>query len=415
VVTSSGPLKLSVNGQPESDAGPGGIDLRNYQPGVLELLVGEGKDQRNMKESFSPSPMLTVFLKSDQNIGTLIVSTKENDVRVFINNREYPRRTARGELRLQTIGNVTVRVAKDGFDASAPQTAEVKKGGEVRLEFAMKPAAQFAYLLISGGTPGADVLLDQKPVGAIDLNGAFSHSSVLPGNHVVEIRREQFITKRHEREFKAGQMVTLSGSDVVLASALPPAAPPPPPKAKAPESAPPPAPKPVVPPPPKVGTIADFEDPGAWRESEGIWLHRGAAFLAYKGSPKGLFSFTVHLVRGGNIFRGGRVRWAVNYTDSKNYALFELDEKNFWVKDVVKGKTTDRTKVEHNQNQKSWAIQVDVAPGHIEHKIQINGQWVNLDSWMTEAGRDFTQGKFGFLVQGNDEVGVSDFKFMPAR
>jgi hypothetical protein len=38
--------------------------------------------------------------------------------------------------------------------------------------------------------------------------------------------------------------------------------------------------------------------------------------------------------------------------------------------------------------------------------------WKVLDTF-DDAGRDFTQGKFGFLIQGNDEIAVSDFKFLP--
>ena len=105
VVTNSGPMKLALNGQVErADAGPAGVDLKAFQPGVDELVVGDGKDQRNMKESFGPGPMLTAFVKSDLNIGTLIVSTGEDDVRVYINDKEYRRRTARGQLRIPAIG-----------------------------------------------------------------------------------------------------------------------------------------------------------------------------------------------------------------------------------------------------------------------------------------------------------------------
>lgn len=154
VVTNSGPLKLTLNGQPQGDAGPSGIDLKDFQPGVDELLVGEGKDQRNMKESFGPAPMLTAFLKSDLNIGTLIVATSEDDVRVYLDGKEYPKRTQRGQLRIPAIGTKAVRVAKDGFQTEPPQTAEVKKGAEVRLEFKLKPALpQVSVLQIRGGTP----------------------------------------------------------------------------------------------------------------------------------------------------------------------------------------------------------------------------------------------------------------------
>ena len=42
VVTSSGPLKLAVNGQAETDASPAGVDLKRFQAGVDELVVGDG-------------------------------------------------------------------------------------------------------------------------------------------------------------------------------------------------------------------------------------------------------------------------------------------------------------------------------------------------------------------------------------
>ena len=133
VVTNGGPWKLTLNGQAQADATPAGVDLNNFMSGVDEIVVGEGRDQHNMKESFGPAPMLTVFLKSDLNVGTLIISTGEDNARVFLNDREYPRKTQHGQVRIQTIGPVNVRIAKDGFEPVAPQTGEVKKGSEVAL------------------------------------------------------------------------------------------------------------------------------------------------------------------------------------------------------------------------------------------------------------------------------------------
>ena len=98
------PAKLALNGQAQPDAKPAGVDanlagveLAGFRPGVNEIAVGEGKDQRNLSESFGPAPMVTAFLKSDLNIGTLIISTAEDNVRVFLNGKEYPRKTQRGQ------------------------------------------------------------------------------------------------------------------------------------------------------------------------------------------------------------------------------------------------------------------------------------------------------------------------------
>lgn len=413
VVTNSGPLKLSVNGQPEADATPDGVDLKTFQAGVDELTIGDGKDEVSVKESFGPAPMLTAFLRSGVSTGTLIVATGEDGVRVFVNNKEFARRTQRGQVRIQTVGSVSVRVAKEGFDPPQAQTAEVKKGAETRMEFKLKAAPQFSTLLVVGGTPGAEVLIDQRSVGTVGPDGGFTSAGVAPGDHVVEIRRDQYISHTLPRTFRAGLTVTIVGGDAILSAAPPPPPAPPPPTPKA-------EPPPVVavqkaaPPAPKAGTMEDWEDPAAWKSKDGGWSHQGAGFIPYNLPANGVFTFTVQLVKGGSIIRGGKIRWCVNYTDKQNYALYEMDNKNFWAKVVVKGKTFERThtQLKDLEKQKSFTIQIDVTPEHVVHKMFAGGEWVNLDSW-AETGRNFSEGKFGFLIQGNDEIGLADFKFQP--
>ena len=53
-----------------------------------------------------------------------------------------------------------------------------------------------------------------------------------------------------------------------------------------------------------------------------------------------------------------------------------------------------------------------VGPDHIVHKMFMGGEWVNLDTW-AEPGLHFSDGKFGFLVQGDDEIGLTNFTFQP--
>ena len=128
---------------------------------------------------------------------------------------------------------------------------------------------------------------------------------------------------------------------------------------------PPPAPKKeAAPPPPQAGTMADWEDPAAWTMMNGVWLHKGAGFVPYKLPPKGVFAFTVQLVKGGGFLRSGHIRWAVNYKNPKNYALYEMDNKNFWARVVTDGKTFERThtQLKDLEKQKSFTIQIDITP-----------------------------------------------------
>jgi PEGA domain len=409
LVTSSGPWKLAVNGQVEANAGPAGVDLKNFQAGPNEMTISQGTDQRVLKEDFGPGPALTAFLKTDRNVGTLIVSTGENDARVFLNNKEYPRRTQGGQLRIQTIGKVEVRVVKSGFENAPAQSAEVKKGSEVRLEFRMKPQAAVSALKIEGATPGAEVLIDQSSVGTVADDGSFRDAAVAPGKHVIGLQHDRFAPKQFSRTFAAGQTVTISGSDSALVAERAPALPPTPPAPK---------PEPVAPKPLslRVTSMDGFESQEGWtKQDNGVWRHRGGGFLTYKLPSTGVFTFAVYLVRGGNLFRGGRVRWVTDYIDPKNYVLSELDDNNLTIKDVVNGKSSDHAKMPHNVDSKdAWAIQIEISPGRLIQRIQKDKQWVTLDSW-TDPAHEFGAGKFGFDVQGNDEIGVSDFKFQPAR
>jgi len=409
LVTSSGPWKLTVNGQPEEEAGPAGVDLKNFQAGVDEMALSQEKEQRVFKEDFGPGPVLTAFLKTDRNVGTLIVSTGENLARVFLNNKEYPRRTQNGELRIQTIGPVEVRVAKPGFENSPAQTAVVKKGSEVRLDFKLTPVPTTSTLRIEGATPGAAVLIDQRGAGTVASDGSFQVNSVTPGDHVVGLRRDKFTPKQFSRNFAAGQTVTIGGADAVLVAERPPAPPPPPA----------PKPEPVAPKPPpvRVTSMDGFDTQEGWTpQDNGVWRHKGGGFLTYKLPSHGVFTFAVYLVRGGNLFRGGRVRWVTDYIDSKNYVLSELDDNNLTIRDVVDGKSSEHAKIKHNvdSKDKAWAIQIEISPEQLIQRIQKDQKWITLDTWNSPEHK-FSNGKFGFLVQGNDEIGVSDFKFTPAR
>jgi hypothetical protein len=90
-----------------------------------------------------------------------------------------------------------------------------------------------------------------------------------------------------------------------------------------------------------------------------------------------------------------------------------LDQESLWSKVVVNGKTMDRKRVAHKQDKsmRVWNIQLDVSAARLITKIQgDDDKWVELDNW-TEPGRDFTKGKFGILVNGSDEVGLSNFAF----
>jgi len=411
VATSAGPLKLAMNGQPQADVSPGGVDLQGFQPGAVELAVGEGPTQKTIQETFTANPTLTIFLRPDKSgppgmgdLGTLLVVTGEDDVRVFVNNKEQKKHTARGQLRIPTPpGKVQVRVYKDGFNTPPTQMVDVVKGADARVEFQMKsmdagtptkpaPIAPPPPVGATTGTvhvtrsPGSSVITYKRDNEAQPhpLNG--NQVDLPPGNYTFSAKAPGFTDRTLPVQVASGGQVSV---DLTLASAK------------------------AAPPAPKVGGMADWQDPSGWTRDGEEWVHHGGNFVPYKLPAKGTYTFTVQLLKGGNVFRGGHIRWYVDYIDPKNYGLFEIDKKTFWAKEVTNGKSKDREKTSHGlENAKSFTIQVDVTPDHVVHRLKNGDTWLTLDSW-TEPGRIFSDGKFGFYIPGNDEIGISDFKFQP--
>jgi hypothetical protein len=409
LATSAGPLKLTLNGQAQADASPGGVDLQGFQPGSAEIAVGEGPAQKTMQETFGPAPALTVFLRPDKagpalgDLGTLIVVTGEDDVRVFVNNREQKKHTARGQLRVPTApGKVQVRVFKDGFTTPPTQSVDVQKGADAKVEFQLakidtgtKMAPIPPPAPVGGATTGT-VRVTRSPGGATITykrdNEAQPHQlagsqvDVTPGNYTFSSKAPGFTDRTERVQVAAGAQVAV---DLTLAAAH------------------------AAPPAPKVGGMADWEDPSGWARDGEAWVRKGGNFVPYKLPAKGTYTFTVQLIKGGGVFRGGHIRWYVDYVDTKNYGLFEIDKKTFWAKVVTNGKNKDREKTQHGQeNQKTFTIQVDVTPDHVVHRLKNGDTWLTLDSW-TEPGRNFSDGKFGFYIPGGDEIGLTDFKFQP--
>ncbi len=457
-VHSSTPAKVALDGQSAGDAGPGGLDLNNVTPGDHELALGEGAGQRKMVVSVGPSPALTVFLKSDRNVGTLVVVAGEDNVRVFLNDKVQPRQTRRGILRVPNLNvrDYKVRVEKDGFQNEPEQLAVVKKGDETRLEFKLKPVPTVASANIRGALAGSEVLLDRKAVGTVQPDGTFALSNLTPGEHTVELRKDQYRPKQIRRNFSAGEAVVLTGAEVAMERAggtlrlnLSPA------DAKVTIARGGEQPRPVTdvvlsvpegsytlvarapnygdktvsiqvgPGETKVvelsltpqktvakaeskGGMSDWEDAANWSRDGNWFVHRGGNFVNFgRASVQGNFVFTA------SLRRGRRLQWFFGKSDDKNYALFQMDKKHFYRNEVVNGKSKELQKVPHKQDKQDyWTLQIEVSAAGVTHKIHDGETWTVLDEWK-DSGRNFTTGRFGFYIPGTDQYALSNFSFAP--
>jgi hypothetical protein len=218
-------------------------------------------------------------------------------------------------------------------------------------------------------------------------------SNVKPGDHIVELRRDQALPKRFERTFHAGDVAVLFGPDVTLDKVVV-------------ENKPTPAPPPAEP----------IPNPALSNNSmqvDGQQIRKGGGFVAYH-IPKmpGHYTFTAQ-VRKGGLFKRGKLQWYAAYRDKENYVLFTLDGKHGTVREVRDGKSTDLNRISFNSDSNDW-VQVDLAvrPNSINARVKLpDAAWNELGSVIGSPGWDFTQGNVGFYIPGSDEIAVSNFRF----
>ena len=358
------------------------------------MQVTEDKDRQRFVLTYTPAPTLTVYVKSDPNAGTVIVMTGQDGADVYIGNTLYRRKTEHGQVRIPLkVGEYAIRVHKAGFIDPPPETVSVKKAEESAIEFKLEPAPEIATLEIKGALPGTMVYLDKDLAAVIGSDGNANISTVKPGEHTVELRREQALPKKFDRTFRTGDTVVLSGPDVTLDKVVVDNKP---------------APPPVAPPPATTAPAAS----NTGMEIAGQQVRKGGGFVPYH-VPKapGHYTFQAQARKSG-IFKHGKLQWYAGYQNSENYVLFTLDGKRATIREYRDGKSTELSRMPFDVDNNEW-VQVDLsvrADTIIARVKTPNGGWKEMDA-VPSPGRDFTQDKVGFYIPGNDEVAVSGFRF----
>jgi tetratricopeptide (TPR) repeat protein len=378
------------------------------------------------------------------NRGTLLIVAGQDNASVFLNGTLQPQLTQGGQLRLPNVelNDYVVLVSKSGFQNPPPQKIRVRKGEQARLIFNLQPQPSLASLTIQGGTPDTRVLLDQTLVGTIQPDGTLSVSTVNPGDHTVELRKERFQPRQFKKHFAAGGTISLAAADAALEAA---------PGELTITFAPPDANVAIakgdllkivssgVPLSLAPGTytltartaerftrssaleviagqsrtldlslaptgMSKWVDPGAWKPEKDSFIRKGGDFVLYGVAPaSGTFAFSAVPAKGHIL------QWVLNYTDPKNYVLVQMDDNSFHRTVIRKGEKTDEIIVPDKDDKKSFrTIQIRVSSAEIVHQIKHGDRWTVLDRW-AQPGTNLSLGKFGFYIPGNDQVALSSF------
>jgi len=382
--------------------------------------------------------------ESGRNLGTLLVVADQDDANVFLNGKLQRQLTQAGRLLLPNLElkDYVVQVSKSGFQDPPQQKIRIRKGEQARLIFNLQPLPSLASLTIQGGAPETTVLVDQALVGTIQSDGTLSVSTVNPGDHTVELRKERFKPRQFKKHFVAGGTMSLAPADAALEAA---------PGVLTITFAPADATVAIVkgdllkmvssgvPLNLAAGTytltartaerftrsstleviagqsktlnlslapsgLSKWDDPGAWKHERDSFIRKGGDFVLYGVVPaSGTFVFSAMLTK------GHLLQWVLNYSDPKNYVLFQMDDDNFYRTVIRHGEKTGEIKVPDKGDKKSFrTLQISVSPTELVHQIKHGDHWTVLDR-CTQPGVDLSLGKFGFYIPGNDQVALSSF------
>jgi hypothetical protein len=370
LVTNADHSTVFLDGKPAGEVGTEGLELTALGTADHDLQVTQDRDRQRFVMTYTPAPVLTAYVKSDPNAGTVVVKAGQDGVNVYIDGKLYRRQTFDGQLRIPLkVGEYTISVHKPGFIDPPPATVDIKKAEEAAVEFRMEVAPQVATLDIRGASPGTMIYLDKTFAATVGPDGNTSITNVTPGNHAIELRRDQALPKRFERIFHTGDVVVLSGADVTLEKVVA-------------ES------KPPAPPPASAASVPAVKTPAP------ISSHNYA------------FQTEAHV---GGLFKRSKVQWYAGYQDSQNYILFTLDGKHAIVREVRDGKSFEVSKTPLSLDSNEM-IQIDVSvkPNVITSRIKTPyGEWMDVGS-VSSPGRDFTQGKVGMYKSGNNDSDVRE-------
>jgi serine/threonine-protein kinase len=463
VYTDAEGVPVMIDGKTAGTAGAAGLELKDLAAGPHEIQMMVNVSALSIPFESSANAGIVVYLRTERKLVSLRVVTGEDDVAIFLNGQKNKRTTTRGRLQLYLPPKqYTVHIEKPGLYA-ADQNVELRMGEESRLTFQMVPAK--GKLEIRGAPAGVEVLLDNSPIGTVQ-DGGFS-SPIEPGKHTVSLRKEGFRPFRNDYQFEIGKTITIdapametspgtlnfevtpSGVEGLLIRVVREGESQERPAVENQMSVQPgtyrvtatapqyqeavatvtvgagraekvllplrrleKAPVPVTRAPSGFSMedwvkLTDSNENTRWKHEGQLWTKQGGDFVTVPVNPAaGNFSFTAI------VLKGKRLEWFVNWRDAKNYDLYQLEDKSLTRTRYADGKKTGSTKTQQSVKIKNYVIlKVAVTAASVVSSLYVDNQWHVIDKFDTAGGG--LQGKFGFHLQGSDQIGISEFRFTP--
>jgi serine/threonine protein kinase/cytochrome c-type biogenesis protein CcmH/NrfG len=392
-------LPVLIDNQPAGKLANGSLTLKDLAPGPHTLTLGEWTGNFDA----GPAPSLNVYLASLASQGKLFVDIQGSEnAHVFIDGAD--RGVAKKGRYFLTLdpGNYDVGVSDQGFITPPSQKIQLRKGAASKLSFVLAP--QPAPPLIAPVVAPPPKLVGSVTVGVTPANAEVRYTR--NGESASQVFRQpsmnmdagSYLFTAHAAGYVDSRKTVdvLGGGSQTVNFGLS--------LAKEPHRE-----------PDKIVHTMKAEDWDKPWSQEGEWVARqGGDFVLYKFTPAaGIFRFAISpKASRGFLGMGGnpKMRWVIGYLDPKNYIEFQIDKQTYSSEEYRNGKKIEHAKKKHGLEATGFSIQMTVTAGKISVEIGTGDHYEKLDEW-SDADRNLTEGRFGFLLPNQDQIYMANFSF----
>jgi hypothetical protein len=443
VYSSLSGMRVALKTGDPQDIPAEGRDL-NLPTADNEVTFDDGKKPASFPVEIGNAPVLSIRAGASTK-GILYIEANTEGARVFVNGRETGY-IQRGKWSRQLDpGDYKIHLSLDGYDDSNEQAQTLVAGNVARLKFELKQAVTSAFLRIQGGTPEAEVWVDDRQIGTLDSSGSLAPQPVAPGvDHSIRLHKagyEDFETKKRSPMREAIVISAAEGRLKALGTLVFDIQPPEaqvtyhqqgetakkvtdkvvplregayivngaadgyepfegkaqavsgqritvPVKlvrkeAKA---------QPVEAPTPKKVELPElFGDSENWKRDNGFWVHDGSTWLKDSHFEH---IFDVLKIKK-SLGRQERIRWRIYLDAGDHYIECEVDGSNYSRRIVMGGKASDAVKIPHKSTQKDfYRLEITVADEAVV--IKVGEATDNLPRKV--SGRTVFDGKYGLRL-----------------
>ena len=413
----SGKMTLDGEGVGLLQDGQLGVDRISAGKHKIELRSAKGSAEFEFESSPGAAPQLTSPITA---VSLFAAALGYSDGKAYIYANEPPVTVQMdgnpmGEIGLRGLQMLNLQSGDHSFvleEGQRQKTLKASLGSQPVLLLFVRFDPNLGSLLVKSNEDDATLFLNDTEYWVNTKKGKVEIKNLAVGPIRVRLAKWQFTAAplTVKTEIKKGEQTELTfqlNRNTVAAPPAPSKIDLPPPLRESPKPLP-------MPPITPLGTIvtqrgdsflSQWEDQTNWSEQRGWRVKKGGNFVFLAKRPvAGLVRFSLSLVK------GKRLQWFSSFRDSNNFVLYQMDGKEFIRKEYLDGKANE-VKVPYEVNIKgSVTVQVRISQGQIVNELLDGSLWKKIDSVNT-SGRDFSAGRFGLYLPGDDSFAVSNFHY----